>query len=770
MKHLRHAARLGIAFASTLVALTSILIGLTLLTATASAQSNPQPLLYQSISPLSTPPGGPAFTLTVNGTGFVPGAVVQWNGSPRSTTFISGSSVQAAITAGDIAKASTSYITVLNPGPGGGTSNSVFFCVTTPESFLSVAQDDSITTPGAFIVGDFRGLGTTDVISEIGSTNGPEIAFYQDKGNGTFRTPVYSNAGGVEGSTFFTGDFNNDGKPDLILNGYVGFSPGSEVYLNNGNGTFALGPTPEGGNPIALGDFNGDGNLDAIGAACSLGSCNLLFMPGNGKGRLSRGPYIDPNDSFDGSIVVGDFNGDGILDFISGGAYLFLGEGNGHFKNPISIPINDGGDMAAADFNGDGKLDFVVDTQDGLCVALGNGDGTFNINCLGNYQDSQVFLGDFNGDNKLDIALTFNSQVIILPGNGDGTFGSPLYAGQNTAAAAIGDFNNDGRLDFAAYNNSGIALYLQTGVSLSPPSLNFGSLEAGKTSPPQVVTVTNNGDIVIPIVSVAIAGNDPTDFTAKSHCGSAIQPGASCSIDVFFTPNESAEGINTLNVTYGGAVSTIQQVDLSGITLTTTAVFSPKSLNFGDQIIGTTSAPQTLNLANVGPETLTITGTTLTGPYTYTTNCGSTLAPHSQCQYFISFAPTSIYGYGSLSIQSNAQSGPQTAGFSGTGTELLVSPPAINFGDQAVGTTSAPAAITLTNENTSGIKLYSFILGGADSKDFTMNNGCGKNLMGGQSCSISVTFTPGNTGARRAKITVDGGYGGQVIALSGTGT
>ncbi|MFZ0320387.1 MAG: hypothetical protein WAL56_14790 [Candidatus Sulfotelmatobacter sp.] len=51
------------------------------------AQSNPQPLLYPSLSPVSTAPGGPAFTLTVGGFGFVPGAVVQWNGAPRTTNF-----------------------------------------------------------------------------------------------------------------------------------------------------------------------------------------------------------------------------------------------------------------------------------------------------------------------------------------------------------------------------------------------------------------------------------------------------------------------------------------------------------------------------------------------------------------------------------------------------------------------------------------------------------------------------------------------------------
>src|SRR6266446_1260523 len=85
-----------------------------------SGQSNPVPFVNQPLVPSAVAPGGPAFTLTVNGTGFVSGAVVNWNGSPRSTTFVSGSQLSAAISAADISSPSTAAISVVNPLPGGG--------------------------------------------------------------------------------------------------------------------------------------------------------------------------------------------------------------------------------------------------------------------------------------------------------------------------------------------------------------------------------------------------------------------------------------------------------------------------------------------------------------------------------------------------------------------------------------------------------------------------------------------------------------------------
>src|SRR6476659_6353424 len=85
--------------------------------------ANPVPLINQPLVPDTVAPGGAGFTLTVNGTGFVPSAVVNWNGSARATTFVNSSQLTASILASDIASVSTASVTVVNPSPGSGTSN-----------------------------------------------------------------------------------------------------------------------------------------------------------------------------------------------------------------------------------------------------------------------------------------------------------------------------------------------------------------------------------------------------------------------------------------------------------------------------------------------------------------------------------------------------------------------------------------------------------------------------------------------------------------------
>jgi uncharacterized protein (TIGR03437 family) len=90
---------------------------------------NPVPTLT-SLSPPSGPAGGLSFTLTVNGSNFVPGAVVQWNGATRPTTVVSASQLTASISSGDIAAVGTAAVTVLNPAPGGGSSNALTFTIT----------------------------------------------------------------------------------------------------------------------------------------------------------------------------------------------------------------------------------------------------------------------------------------------------------------------------------------------------------------------------------------------------------------------------------------------------------------------------------------------------------------------------------------------------------------------------------------------------------------------------------------------------------------
>src|ERR1700687_1696412 len=93
--------------------LASILIALSALTGAATAQ-NPVPLINQPLVPDAIAPGTAGFTLTVNGTGFVSGAVVNWNGSARASTFVSKSRLKATILSSDVGKPGTASVTVVN--------------------------------------------------------------------------------------------------------------------------------------------------------------------------------------------------------------------------------------------------------------------------------------------------------------------------------------------------------------------------------------------------------------------------------------------------------------------------------------------------------------------------------------------------------------------------------------------------------------------------------------------------------------------------------
>lgn len=102
-----------------------------------------------SLAPASAPAGSAAFTLTINGTGFVAASVVRWNGVPRATTFMSATQLRATIEAADIAAVGQSAVTVSNPAPGGGVSNAVAFSATPPPvitvNATSVAPGASVT-------------------------------------------------------------------------------------------------------------------------------------------------------------------------------------------------------------------------------------------------------------------------------------------------------------------------------------------------------------------------------------------------------------------------------------------------------------------------------------------------------------------------------------------------------------------------------------------------------------------------------------------------
>jgi len=458
-----------------------------------TSPGNPVPFLNQPLIPDVAAPGGSGFTLTVNGTGFVSGATVDFNGAALVTTFVNSRQLTATVPQSDIATAGTASITVLNPAPGGGRSNAVFFPVATPETAInfSNAPGSPIPPPIQFdapislAVGDFNGDGKPD----LSITYTVRVFTLLGNGDGTFtqapgspflmQYPPWDTLPTPYAGFVTVGDFDNSGKPGLAVAEYQ--SSEATILLGNGNGAFTPSsalvyiqnfPTV----CLAPGDFNGDGNLD-LAAAGNGGGLPVVVQLGYGDGAFN----VVPSSPFGlsigvSSLAVGDFNGDGKLDLalvsdgLQGGAAgvtILLGNGDGTFTPSAASPIPAGNApdaIAVADFNGDGKLDLAVVNNGGnnISILLGNGDGTFTQSTgspipVGS-QPLDIVVGDFTGSGKLDLAVANlgSDTVTILLGNGDGTFAqaanSPVPVGKGPHSLAIADFNGSGRLGLAVAN------------------------------------------------------------------------------------------------------------------------------------------------------------------------------------------------------------------------------------------------------------------------------------------------------------------------------
>ena len=167
------------------------------------------------------------------------------------------------------------------------------------------------------------------------------------------------------------------------------------------------------------------------------------------------------------SIVVGDFNEDGIPDLVAGGsttqpnmpaATLMVGNGDGTFTTSALLPATIGyvNSIVVGDFNGDGHADLAIAGYESTYVLLGNGDGTFTVCFTYDGFLESVAAGDFNGDGIQDLVLVSDS-VQILIGKGDGTFTAlaPIPISSlisSPHAVEVGDFNGDGHADLAITN------------------------------------------------------------------------------------------------------------------------------------------------------------------------------------------------------------------------------------------------------------------------------------------------------------------------------
>jgi hypothetical protein len=204
---------------------------------------------------------------------------------------------------------------------------------------------------------------------------------------------------------------------------------------------------------------------------------------------------------------------------------------------------------------------------------------------------------------------------------------------------------------------------------------------------------------------------------------------------------------------------------------------SPMKLAFRTVIIGTESATKKVTVTNRGSGTLTINkiyvGGLDPGDFSETNTCGNSLAAGANCTISVTFTPTTKgTKQGGIGISTPDPASPDPVALIGAGTVVSLSTAKLSFGDQAVGTTSPPQHITLTNTGNTQLNFKGVSITGTNPGDFYETNTCGTSIASKASCTITVTFKPTATGTRKAAVSIydNGGGSPQKVTLTGTGT
>ncbi len=317
------------------------------------------------------------------------------------------------------------------------------------------------------------------------------------------------------------------------------------------------------------------------------------------------------------------------------------------------------------------------------------------------------------------------------------------------------------------------------GFAATPSPLDFGNKVVGAPAS-LTLLVSNTGTGPLTVSNIAKSGTNASEFSFSSASLPFVVPaGANAAVVITFTPATTGQRSAVLTITHS-AQGSPSSVTLTGKGALPGYSVNSNSLDFGGQLVNTTSSPKTVTITNTGDADLVINNLNLAGTnaaeFAFSSSAlPITIAPAASANVTLTFKPTATgTRTASLVVIDNAAGSPHTVALTGKGTAPVfgTSPASINFASQEIGTTSSQLALTINNTGGGELTITNLAISGTNASEFAfIPTGLPISVAPGGNTLIHLTFSPAAAGTRSASLTITDSASGSphAIALSGTG-